>query len=70
MEFLWPEAYIRPMKKETIMNKIWTRLAFRPARTTEDNLYRLDPMAHPAIGAMNQRELADLPPMRYRLDRQ
>ena len=70
MEFLWLEAYIRPMKKETIMHRLWKKLTIRSALNTEDNLYRLDPMAHPAISAMNQRELADLPAMRYRLDRQ
>lgn len=67
MEILYQGAYIRPMKKETIMHKLWKKLAIRPASITEDKLYRLDPMAHPAISAMNQREQADLPAMRYRL---
>ena len=52
------------------MHRLWKKLTIRSALNTEDNLYHLDPMAHPAISAMNQRELADLPAMRFRLDRQ
>ena len=61
---------MRLMKKETIMQKIWKFLAIRPAHAKAENLYQRDPMAHPAISAMDGRTRADLPTMRYHLDRE
>jgi len=58
------------MKEETIMRKIWKVLAIRPAQIRTEILYQRDPMAHPAISAMDGRTRADLPTMRYHLDRE
>lgn len=44
-----------------MFNALWHALGARARRRTDPRNWRCDPLAHPDVSAMNQRELADLP---------